>query len=84
MEPSPIYSISEQNTANRLSIEWNLSELPKKLIAVQKGAERVIQAVTSSLISHHSGLMGSCRLESEPWDYICKCVYRYNIDFLAH
>lgn len=60
------------------------NSLPKQLIAIQEGAERDTESVTSSLISHYFGLMGSCRLESEPWDCICKCVYRYSIDFLAH
>ena len=65
-------------------MDWILIEVPQQLNAVQKGAEREIQNATTSLISHYSGLMGSCRLEDEPWDCICKCVYRYGIDFLAH
>jgi len=70
--------------SNKLLIDWILTEVPQQLIEGQKGAEREIQNVTTSLISHYSGLMGSCRLESEPRDCICKCVYRYSIDFLAH
>lgn len=65
-------------------MDWVLIEAPQQPIAVQRGAEREIQNLRSSLISHNSGLMGSCRLEGELWDYICKWVYRYSIDFLAH